>query len=179
MSFKKVDRQETRYPCISLIGMAGAGKSTLGALLAGRLGWSNVDTDRNMEAHYGLPLQSIMDRYGLDTFLEIEDFLLSRLYLHRTVISTGGSVVYGKGGMQQLKSLGPVVFLKIDLDTFLERVGDANGRGFAMAPGKTMEDVYNERQPLYEKYADLVCSTDDKSPEACVDAILDTLDIPE
>lgn len=175
MTFKPLERDEISQPCITLVGMAAAGKSTLGTLLAERLQWGQLDTDRHMEAYYGMSLQGIMDTFGLDEFLKIEGHLVSELGLTRTVISTGGSVVYSDIAMKQLKSLGSVVMLDIDEATFLERVGDGENRGLAIAPGKTMSDLYNERQPLYRAAADVVVRTDQNTPEECVNAILEQI----
>lgn len=158
--------------CVSLIGMAGAGKSTLGRLLAERLGWAHLDTDRLIEAYYGLPLQELLDGLGLTAFLKAEETLVSMLGLRRTVISTGGSVVYGPVAMERLKLLGPVIHLEISLPTFLVRVGDAGNRGLAMAPGLTREDLYLERQPLYQAAADFTLSTDTTDRMAGVERLL-------
>jgi len=158
--------------CVSLIGMAGAGKSTLGRLLAERLGWAHLDTDRLIEAYYGLPLQELLDGLGLEAFLKAEETLVSMLGVRRAVISTGGSVVYGPAAMERLKLLGPLIHLEISLPTFLGRVGDAGNRGLAMAPGLTREDLYRERQPLYQAAADFSLSTDTTDRMAGVERIL-------
>lgn len=167
-------QEKRRAPtgCVSLVGMAGAGKSTLGRLLAAELGWEQVDTDHLIEAYYGIELQEVMDTFGLDRFLEIEDYLVSGLGVDRTVVSTGGSVVYGKNAVARLKELGAVIHLHVELPTFLERVGDGQGRGLAIAPGKTMADLYAERAPLYAAAADLVVDTGGNSPKQCVDTIV-------
>lgn len=172
MAFKPVERDPDPKPCITLVGMAGAGKSTLGQALAEHLGWEQLDTDRLMEAYYGLSLQSIMDTFGLDEFLRIESYLVSELGLKRTVISTGGSVIYSDRAVARLKELGAIVFLDIDEATFIERVGSAEDRGLAIAPGTTMVDLYNERQPLYRKAADVTVRTDSQSVDACVNEII-------
>ena len=176
MAFVPIKRDEVQYPCITLVGMAGAGKSTLGELLARRLDWGRLDTDSYMESYYGISLQAIMDTYGLTDFLRIEEGLVAKLNLTRTIISTGGSVIYGKKAVARLKELGPVVMLDIGEDTFIERVGDAENRGLAIAPGKTMRDLYFERQPLYRAAADITVSTDTSTPEECAESILQQVD---
>jgi shikimate kinase len=157
--------------CVSLIGMAGAGKSTLGRLLAEKLGWAHLDTDRLIEAYYGLPLQGLLDGLGLADFLKAEEALVSMLGVRRTVISTGGSVIYGPAALERLKLLGPVVFLSVSLPTFLSRVGNAGKRGLAMAPGLTREGLYHERQPLYQAAADFTLSTDNNDRTASVERL--------
>jgi shikimate kinase len=176
MEFTAVERDAHPKPCITLVGMAGAGKSTLGRALAERLDWGQLDTDRHLEAYYGLPLQQILDRYGLKQFLRIEGHLVGQLALTRTIISTGGSVIYSPTAMARLKEMGPVVLLDINESTFLERVGDGDNRGLAIAPGVSLGDLYNERQPLYRAAADIVVRTDRSTPEACVDTILEHID---
>lgn len=157
--------------CVSLIGMAGAGKSTLGRLLAEKLGWAHLDTDRMIEAYYGLPLQEVLDGMGLAKFLEAEDTLVSMLGVRRAVISTGGSVVYGTKAMARLHLLGPVVHLDVSMANFLKRVGDGGNRGLAIAPGRTLEDLFLERQPLYRAAADYTLSTDAPDQNATLDAL--------
>ncbi|TVQ99580.1 MAG: shikimate kinase [Desulfovibrionales bacterium] len=150
-------------PCISLIGMAGAGKTTLGRALALQLGWALVDTDRLMEAHWGGPLQALMDRFGLAGFLRAEEDVVARLWLWRTVVATGGSVVYGARAVRRLRELGPVVYLRVGVGTVCERVRDARGRGLARRPGQSLEQLYAEREPLYQAAADLTLDMDDCS----------------
>jgi shikimate kinase len=157
---------------VSLIGMAGAGKSTLAALLASRLGWACLDTDRLIEAHCRARLPEILGRYGLPGFLAIEDEVVAGLGLRRCVVATGGSVVYGTRAMARLKTMGPVVYLSIDLPTFLARVGDPDERAFVMPGGMTLSDVFAERQPLYAAAADLTVTSCGVTPAACVEHIL-------
>lgn len=177
MAFTPVERDEVLQPCITLIGMAAAGKSTLGEKLAQRLDWGQLDTDRYLESYYAISLQAIMDTYGLEEFLNIEESLVSELGLTRTIISTGGSVIYSGKAMAKLKHLGPVVLLDIQETTFIERVGNAENRGLAITPGTTLSDLYNERQPLYRAAADIVVSTDRHTPDECVELILKQIDL--
>jgi len=156
---------------ISLIGMAGAGKSTLGRMLAEKLGWAHLDTDRLIESFYGLPLQDVLDGLGLEEFLKVENRLVAMLNVRRAVISTGGSVVYGREAMERLHLLGPVVHLDISLHSFLKRVGDGGNRGLAIAPGRTREDLFLERQPLYQAAADFTVSTDSSDQHASLERL--------
>lgn len=156
--------------CVSLIGIAGAGKTTLGKALAARLDWAHLDTDRLIEATWGQPLQSILDQHGTTGFLAIEEAVVSTLSAKRTVISTGGSVVYCPKAMARLKTLGPVVHLRITLSTFLARVQDASGRGFVCPDGLTFQDVFNEREPLYQQARDFEILTGAARVEDCVEA---------
>lgn len=158
--------------CVSLIGMAAAGKSTLGRLLAEKLGWAHLDTDRMIEAYYGLPLQEVLDGMGLDRFITAEERIVSLLGVRRAVVSTGGSVVYGPRAMARLKLLGPVVHLDVSLENFLKRVGDGGNRGLAIAPGSTLADLYSERQPLYRAAADFTLNTDSPDQQATLARLL-------
>ena len=158
-------------PCLSLIGMAGAGKSTFGRALAQDLGWALVDTDRLMEAHWGAPLQALLDRFGLDGFLRAEEDVVAKLWLWRTVVATGGSVVYGPRAIGRLRELGPVVYLRVSVGTICGRVKDARGRGLARRPDQTLEQLYSEREPLYQAAADLILDMD----ECSIDTALEQL----
>jgi shikimate kinase len=161
--------------CVSLIGIAGAGKSTLGKALAARLGWAHLDTDSLIEATWGQPLQGIMDERGLEGFLAVEEAVVATLGVKRAVISTGGSVVYSRRAVERLKSLGPVIHLRIDLDTFLDRVRDASGRAFVRPSGKSLADVYAEREPLYLQACDFQICTDKSGLDDCVNECADRL----
>ena len=158
-------------PCVSLVGMAGAGKSTLGRALAERLGWALVDTDRLMEAHWGASLQTLLDSFGLEGFLQAEEVVVAKLWLWRTVVATGGSVVYGPRAVRRLRELGPVVYLRVEVDTICERVQDARGRGLARRPGQSLEELYAEREPLYRQAADLILDMDDCSVERALERL--------
>lgn len=168
----KLSSRKTDSPCVTLIGMAGAGKTTIGRLLSARLGWAHVDTDHLIEAYFGRPLQGIFDDLGRERFIKAEEEVVSRVALKRTVISTGGSVVYGPEAVEQLKLLGPVVHLEPGLKAARTRVGDASGRGLAIADGQSFSDLYNERKPLYEAAANLTVTSSGSSPEECAEEIV-------
>jgi shikimate kinase len=158
--------------CLTLIGIAGAGKSTLAPILARRLGWEWIDTDRLIEATHGERLQAIMDAVGAAEFLRIEEEAVVGLAAQRMVVSTGGSVVYSEKAMQRLKLLGPIVFLDVRLDVFERRVGAAKGRAFVCTEGKRPGDVWSERRPLYQAHADITVCTDASEPEECAAEII-------
>ena len=154
---------------IVLIGMPGAGKTTIGQALAARRGLSFVDTDQLIEQHTAQPLQTLLDHLGFAQMRQFEESFVARCELpERAVVATGGSVVYGPVAMQRLKGWGTCVFLEISLETVKKRVRNWQSRGFSCAPGQTLESVYAERQPLYRSYADLRISCDDLSPEQVI-----------
>lgn len=140
---------------IVLIGMAGAGKSTVGVLLAKALSRQFIDTDLVIQAAEHRRLQDILDAEGLDAFRRIEERHVLGLDARGAVIATGGSVVYSAAAMAHLKRNGTAIYLQLDADTLERRVAGADPRGLAIAPGQSFRDLYAERRPLYEKYADI------------------------
>lgn len=165
-----IRRPEHPDPCITIIGMAGSGKSTLGRALATRLGYAFVDTDQLMESAYGAPLQAITDALSGEEFLDLEGRFVGSLRMGKAVISTGGSVVYRDAAMQHLRSLGPVVALDAPLNVIQQRIALNPDRGLVIAKGQTIADLCNERSALYNKYADIHCDTT-QPLEACVESI--------
>ncbi len=160
-----------------LIGMPGAGKSTIGHLLAARWSAPFIDTDQLLEAHSGESLQSQLDRIGYVAMREVEEELVATCVLPpRAVVSTGGSVVYGPRAMQRLRGYGICVYLQISLETVALRVKNWGSRGFSCAPGQTLAEVYQERLPLYQRYADLTLPCDDLSPEEVVQLLQSSLE---
>lgn len=141
---------------IVLIGMPGAGKSTVGVVLAKRLGYGFIDSDLAIQARYGKLLHELISENGVEGFWKIEEEVNSTLCVNRCVIATGGSAVYGPLAMEKLKENGTVVYLKLSLEEIADRLGDLNARGVTLQPGQTLKDLYEERVPLYEKYADIV-----------------------
>ncbi len=149
---------------IVLIGMAGSGKSTLGRAVATKLKMSFVDTDALIEEHEGRKLQPILDDLGCDGFIEVEEKVVSAVKYKRTVISTGGSVVYSDKAMKNLKKNGVVVYIYSPFDEVNARLGNLASRGVVIRPGFTLEMTYDEREPLYRKYADIVLDSSDNVP---------------
>ncbi len=147
---------------IILIGMPGAGKSTVGVVLAKRLGYQFVDSDLVIQDKYGELLHQLIEKYGVEGFWKIENDVNAALDLHKCIIATGGSAVYGKEAMEHLQEIGTVVYLKLPFEDIAERLGDLNARGVTIKPGQTLEDLYAERIPLYEKYAQVVVDCKEK-----------------
>ena len=173
MAFSHIDSSGPRQGCITLIGMAGAGKSTVGRQLARLLDWKLVDTDQLIESAYGVPLQDITDRLGKDAFLDVEATVICAIRAHRIVLATGGSVVYRENAMAHLRSLGPIAYLNVPLPVILERIARNPLRGLAIAPGQSVEDLFREREALYARYANCTIDAGRRlSPEACAKAIL-------
>lgn len=148
---------------IVLIGMPGAGKSTVGVVLAKVVGHRFVDSDLVIQETYGKLLHELITEHGLDGFLEIENQVNAGLDMEKSIIATGGSVIYGEEAMEHLKEIGLVVYLKLSLDSIADRLGDLQQRGVALKEGWGLRELYEERVPLYEKYADLVIDCEGKS----------------
>lgn len=140
---------------VILIGMPGAGKSTVGVVLAKRLGYRFVDSDLVIQEREGMLLHQIIEEKGLDGFLKVENEANTEIRAVKSVIATGGSVIYGREAMEHLKRIGLVVYLRLPCASVKERLGDLNRRGVALRDGQTLEDLYEERIPYYERYADI------------------------
>ncbi len=144
----------TKAGCVVIIGMAASGKTTIGRELSQFFGMPQIDSDNLIESMYGASLQTITEQMDKEEFLDLESTVIQRINLHRTIISTGGSVVYRDAAMGHLAELGPRVYIAVPLEIILRRIARKPERGLAIAPGQTVEDLYNERRELYEKYAD-------------------------
>ena len=138
---------------IVLIGMPGAGKSTVGVLLAKMLGYDFLDSDLLIQARAGKRLFEILQEDGNEAFAELENRVNAQIDVHRTVIATGGSVVYGKEAMEHLSQIGRVVYLRVSCSDMIRRIRNPETRGILLPEGMTLEELYAERVPLYEKYA--------------------------
>ncbi|MGB0156654.1 MAG: shikimate kinase, partial [Luminiphilus sp.] len=156
---------------ISLIGMPGSGKSTVGKVLAERLALQLVDADGLIEAQEEQTLQQIMDGRGNNAFRAIEEQVLTDMALFPSVISTGGSVVYSEKIMARLAAASTVVYLRAQLSTIEYRVSLAPERGIASDGDQTLQDLYEERVPLYERYANIVVDCDEATPEQIAEHI--------
>lgn len=141
---------------IVLIGMPGAGKSTVGVVTAKKLGYRFIDSDLVIQERYGKLLHELIEEYGIEGFWNLENDVNASLNPERAVIATGGSACYGVGAMEHFKETAVVVYLKLGYLSLKERLGDLNARGVTIRPGQTLDDLYKERIPLYERYADIV-----------------------
>ncbi len=141
---------------IILTGMPGSGKSTVGVLLAKALGLGFVDIDLIIQEREGALLQEILDRRGVEAFLDAEERAVLSLRCRRTVIAPGGSAMCRESAARHLGALGSVVYLNVPLEALTRRIRNMAQRGIAMEPGQTLADVLAYRDPLYRKYADLI-----------------------
>lgn len=140
---------------IILIGMPGSGKTTIGTEISEKIGYGYIDSDSVIVAREGKRLSEIIEEVGREAFLDIEAKVNSELCADRCVIATGGSVIYRDFAMQKLKEMGTIVYLKLPYEVIEKRLGDLKKRGVALKEGFTLRDLYEERVPLYEKYADV------------------------
>lgn len=150
---------------LALIGMPAVGKSTVGVLLAKKMGYDFLDTDILIQAKEGKTLAEIIAGVGLEDFLEIEKTHLLSLDCTGHIIATGGSVVYKAEAMAHLARTSVIVYLAVDLDILKTRLSDVTARGVAITPGKDIDDLYKERTPLYDTYADLTIDCSTMTPE--------------
>ena len=159
---------------ISLIGMAGAGKSTVGRELANILNFRLIDSDVLIEEQQGKSLQKILDDEGYIRLREIENSVLKNLHFKEIILSTGGSAVYSDEAMKHIQQNSKVIFLDVSFNEILERVPSFHDRGFAKAPSQSIEDAFEERQELYNKYSHhIVSNTEDL--HSCVSKIIELL----
>lgn len=157
---------------IVLIGMPGSGKSTCGVLAAKAMLKNFYDTDLLLQGLEGKRLQDIIDQEGIDYFVSAEEKAILSLNIEATVIATGGSVVYSDKAMAHLKSLGKIVYLHLEYDNMVDRIKNITTRGVVLQNGETLLDMYNERLPLYEKYADVTINCDGFDIEKTVEEII-------
>ena len=157
---------------IVLIGMPGVGKSTAGVVLAKVLGYKFIDADLLIQQEEGRLLHEIIQQEGTERFLEIENRVNATISAEKAVIATGGSVVYGAEAMEHLKSIGTVVYLKLSYEILEKRLHNIKGRGVVLKEGQTLKDLYEERVPLYEAYADLIIEEEKKGVEETIELLV-------
>ena len=160
---------------VVLIGMPGVGKSTSGVILAKVLNYDFLDSDLVIQKKTGQRLEDIISGEGIDGFNAVENQINREIQCENTVIATGGSVVYGKEAMEHFQKIGTIVYLKISYESLDERLGDLDERGVVHKKGQTLQDIYEERTALYEKYADVTVELDGKTVAETVDAVLAAL----
>ena len=163
---------------IVLIGMPGSGKSTIGVLLAKAINYHFIDGDLLIQRQEGKTLVYIINEKGIDAFLSIENQVLRDINTEASVIATGGSAIFSEEAMNHLGEQGLIVYLDVSCEEIIRRVNNISTRGIAMKPGKTLADLYSERKPYYEKYAQLTIPCDGKTMEECVRAIKLMVDNP-
>lgn len=157
------------------IGMPAVGKSTVGIVVAKRLGMNFIDSDLLIQEQEGKLLREIIAEVGTDGFIEVENRVNSQIEVEKSVIATGGSVVYGKEAMQHLREIGTVVYLKVSYDILEKRLHDIKGRGVVLKDGQDLRGLYEERVPLYEKYADITVCEDNLNVEQTIEKITEQL----
>ena len=160
---------------IVLIGMPGCGKSTIGVLLAKRLGMHFVDTDLFIQAGEGKSLQRLIEVNGMRQFCKIESGYIERVDVTNAVIATGGSAVYYDSAMRHLQTLGMIVYMQLPLGELEKRLGDLNARGVVLEPTQTLKTLYEKRIPLYENWADFTVDLSKMDHEQSTEAVLTAL----
>lgn len=158
---------------IVLIGMPGVGKSTIGVVLAKMLGYQFVDADLVIQEKEGKLLCEIIDEVGTEGFIEVENRINSQIEAEHAIIATGGSVVYGTEAMMHLKEIGTILYLRLPYEELNQRLCDIKGRGVVLKDGQTLRDLYEERVPLYEKYADITVDEYQLNVEQTIEKILE------
>jgi shikimate kinase len=164
--------ENKHFSNIVLIGMAGAGKSTVGPMLARRLDFSFIDTDELIAASHGQSLQAVLDQQGRERFQALEEKILCSINPQRHVIATGGSAVYSRRGMTHLAEISLVVWLDVPLAELKERVGNLDNRGLVNPDGTDFEELYHQRLPLYQKYSGFRLACAGLSPAQIVETFL-------
>ena len=160
---------------IVFIGMPAVGKSTVGVIVAKRLGYHFVDTDILIQEEEKMLLKDIIAERGIEGFLEVEDRVNAELDVHHAVVSPGGSVVYCENAMRHYKEIGTIVYLQASYDTINRRIQNAKNRGGVLRDGQTLKDLYDERVQLFEKYADITICEDGLRLEDTIQKVLDVL----
>ena len=162
---------------IIFIGMPAVGKSTVGVVIAKRLGFDFIDTDLLIQKQENRLLREIIAEQGVDEFLKIENQVNRDLQAEHAVISPGGSVVYCEEAMKHFKEMGTIIYLKISYDTISERLKNPKKRGVTLREGQTLKDLYDERVVLFEKYADVIIEEDGLNLEETIEKVHEVLGI--
>ena len=155
--------------------MPGAGKSTVGVILAKTLGMNFIDTDIVLQENSGRILQEIINTDGIEAFLKTEESSIVSLECANTIIATGGSVVFSDQSMKYLKKKGIIIYLYISYEELVQRIKNITTRGIVLPAGQSLLDLYNQRLPLYEKYADRTIDCSDMDVEKIIEKVLHEL----
>lgn len=156
---------------IILIGMPASGKSTAGVILAKFLGYDFVDTDILIQEHTGKLLHELISEHGMEGFKKIEESINASVDCQHSIISPGGSVIYGEKAMQHFQEIGTIIYLRLPYEELEKRLGNLKSRGVVLKDGQTLLDLYNEREPYYQKYADIIIDETGKSVEETIGEI--------
>ena len=159
---------------ISLIGMAGAGKSSIGKKLANYLKFDLIDSDQLIEANHNNPLQEILVENGIQEFKKIEEAAILSVEFNQTVLATGGSVIFSKKAMNYIKSNSLVIYLEVSFEDIMDRIPDFSNRGFVKEADQTIEHAFNERESIYREFADHIVTNND-GVESCFNKILSVI----
>ena len=162
---------------IIFIGMPAVGKSTVGVVTAKRLGYQFIDTDLLIQEQEGKLLKEIIAEQGIEGFLKVEDRINAGVEVQNAVIAPGGSVVYCENAMKHYKEIGKIVYLQASFETINSRLVNAENRGVVLKEGQTLKDLYDERVPLFEKYADMIVCEDGIDFKETVSRVLNALEI--
>jgi shikimate kinase len=160
---------------IALIGMPGVGKSTIGIVLAKTLGYSFIDTDILIQQAKSKLLQEIIDADGIHAFLELEERIITQNQYQRSIIATGGSAVLSPKAMAYLGNQSIVVYLALTLESLTKRINNIEARGIVKDKNQTLQDIYQIRLPLYERYANVTIDCSNKTFEAIINEIVETI----
>ena len=160
---------------ITLIGMPGCGKSTIGVILAKVLGYEFLDSDLLIQKKEGRLLHEIISQDGFLRFAKIEEEVNASIEGRKQIIATGGSVIYGELAMEHLREISEVVYIKLPLEELKRRLGNIRKRGVLLKEGQDLDGLYLERCPLYEQYADIIIDAEGLSVEELMEMIVDRL----
>ena len=169
------ERDKSKRHNVVLIGMPGAGKSTVGGVLAKRLGYAFMDSDLVIQNKEGRLLHEIIAEKGVEGFWQTEEEINASIETDYTVIATGGSVIYGSRAMEHFKQSGIIVYLKLSLEAITERLGGLNERGVTLREGQDLAALYAERIPMYERYADITMNCEGLSIREIVATIAEQI----
>ena len=170
---------KTKHNNITLIGMPASGKSSIGVVLAKRLGMQFIDVDLVIQEKTGMLLKEIIAKHGDEGFRKIEDDINAQLNVQNAIIAPGGSVIYGERAMKHLRKISTVVYLQLSYNALKSRLGNLTERGVSFKDGQTLKDLYDERVPMYEKYADLTVEEMKKSINKIIKEICERLQLEE